>query len=206
MKPFTSYLQESHRIYEFKIKIADGKCTAKDIQAALSQFQCAKCSSGKSLPIAENHSDFPDHKNISVTLFDIVTSYPATSTQIRAAISESCNLPLHCVVVRNLKEEDEIRINNANSEKSGKALLNTFEIESESAQDKVGDKWVMSFLKELGKTKNIGEQYKGVNDNILASSMPTHDSETPKAESAKINTDGPLSKQVKIPSPIKGAK
>jgi hypothetical protein len=59
MKPFTSYLQESHRIYEFKVKIADSKCSSKDISAALSQFQCKSCSSGKSLPIAESHADFP---------------------------------------------------------------------------------------------------------------------------------------------------
>jgi hypothetical protein len=205
MKPFTSYLQESHRIYEFKVKIADSKCSSKDISAALSQFQCKSCSSGKSLPIAESHADFPDHRNVSVTIFDITTAYPATSLQVRAAISEMCNLPMSCVIVRNLKEEEEIRINNAHSEKSGKSLLNTTEIESESAQDKVGDKWTMTFLNELEKSKNTGEQYKGVNDELLAKSMPAQDKETPKAESIKINDVGPLSKQNKIPSPFKGA-
>ena len=205
MKTFTSYLQESHKIYEFKIKIVDDKCSPADIKSALSQFQCAKCSSGKSLPIAESHADFPDHKNISVKLFDVTVAYPATSAQIRAAISETCNLPLQCVVVRNLKEENEISINNANANKSGKTLLNTVEIESDSAQDKVGDKWVMSFLKELGKSSNGGEQYTGVNDQLF-SKTSTQDKDTPKAESVKINTIGPLSKQNKIPSPIKGAK
>lgn len=195
MKPFTSYLQESHRIYEFKVKIADAKCNSKDISAALSQYQCTSCSTGKSLPIAESHADFPDHRNISVTLFDITTAYPATSIQVRNAISETCNLPMHCVVVRNLKEEEEVSINNAHKEKTGKSFLNTLEIESESAQDKVGDKWAMTFLKELGKNKNIGEQYTGVNDEILAKSMPKHDKDTPKADVVKPNTNSPLSKQ-----------
>ncbi len=205
MKPFTSYLQESHRIYEFKVKIADAKCTNKDISSALTQYQCTSCSSGKSLPISESHADFPDHKNVSVTIFDVTTAYPATSTQIRAAIGEACNLSLNCVVVRNLKEEEEIRINNAHAEKSGKSLLNTFEIESESAQDKVGDKWTMTFLKELEKSKSTTEQYKGVNDELLAKSMPSRDKDTPKSESIKVNDIGPLSKQNKIPSPFKGA-
>ncbi len=205
MKPFTSYLQESHRIYEFKVKIADAKCSNKDISAALSQYQCKSCSSGKSLPIAESHADFPDHRNVSVTLFDVTTAYPATSLQIRTAISETCNVPMSCVIVRNLKEEEEIKINNAHSEKSGKSLLNTTDIESESAQDKVGDKWTMTFLKELEKSRTMAEQYKGVNDDILAKNLPSPDKDTPKSESIKINDVGPLSKQNKIPSPFKGA-
>lgn len=200
MKNFTSYLQESHKIYQFKVKIADSKCTNKDISAALNQFQCTSCSSGKSLPIAESHSDFPDHRNVSVTLFDVTTAYPATSIQIRTTISETCKLPLHCVVVRNLKEEEEISINNAHSEKSGKSLLNSDDLTAESAQDKVGDKWTMSFLKELEKVKSVGEQYTGVNDSILAKGMPASDKDTPKAESTKINTVGPLSKQMKVPT------
>ncbi len=200
MKTYTSYLQESHKIYQFKVKIADSKCSNKDISAALNQFQCTSCSTGKSLPISESHVDFPDHKNVSVTLFDVTTAYPANSMQIRAAISETCKLPMHCVVVRNLKEEEEITINNAYKDKSGKSLLNDNDISSESAQDKVGDKWTMTFLKELEKVKSVGEQYKGVNDSILAKSVPTSDKDTPKAESMKINTVGPLSKQMKVPS------
>lgn len=206
MKPFTSYLQESHRIYEFKVKIADAKCTSKDISAALNQYQCKNCSSGKSLPISESHADFPDHKNVSVTIFDITTAYPATSMQIRAAISETCNLSMNCVVVRNLKEEEEISINNAHSEKSGKSLLNTNDIESESAQDKVGDKWTMTFLKELEKSKSSGEQYKGVNDDILAKSTPAHVAETPgKQPEIKTKFTNLFAKTTHV-DPIKGTK
>jgi len=173
MKSFTQYLVESKRVYEFKVKIA-GDCPkdcAAIIKSALDQFQVESCSTGKSIPIRESPADFPNHKNTGVTVFDVCTSYPATSTQVAALLAEKLQRPAHDIRVRNLKEEEEIAINNQNATKSGKSVLTT-EYENSDNQGLVGEKKKENFLKELTKTKKELEQVKGVNDTLLAKKVP----------------------------------
>jgi hypothetical protein len=174
MKSYKEYLIESKQVYEFKIKIA-GDCP-KDcsmlIKRALSKFQVENCSSGKSTPIQETQVDFPGHKNVGVTLFDVSTNYPATSAEVTALIAEHCNLSPGSLKVRNLKEQEEEELNNANAEASGESLLATEELEEVDGQKLVGEKHNMSLLKELQKNKKELTQYKGVNDKILAKKAP----------------------------------
>jgi hypothetical protein len=58
-------------------------------------------------------------------------------------------------------------------EKEKKALL-TQDYQKENNQDKVGDKGISNFLKDLAKVRKESEptQYKGVNDSILAKKIP----------------------------------
>jgi hypothetical protein len=51
-------------------------------------------------------------------------------------------------------------------------VLTKVELPTTDGQDHVGDKKVASFLKELEKAKHGGDQHKGINDEILAKSMP----------------------------------
>lgn len=173
MKSFKDYLTESKKVYEFKVKLAGDYEKAGDkIKSALSQYKVEKCSAGKRLPIAETHSDFPNHKNTNVTIFDLCTAYPVTSQQVRALIAEKCGCSLECVRVRTPMEEAEIALNHANDTKSGESLLTKdYEANSEG-QKLVGDKHVMSMLKELGKIKHNGDQVTGTNDELLAKSSP----------------------------------
>lgn len=189
MKSYKEYLIESKQVYEFKIKIA-GDCP-KDcsmlIKRALSKFQVENCSSGKSTPIQETQVDFPGHKNVGVTLFDVSTNYPATSAEVAALIAEHCNLSAGSLKVRNLKEQEEEELNNANAEASGESLLATEELEEVDGQKLVGEKHNMSLLKELQKNKKELTQYKGVNDKILAKKAPAEKAvkaeKTPAAKS-----------------------
>jgi copper chaperone CopZ len=191
MKSFKEYLIESKQVYEFKVKIAgdlpDG--CAKKIKEALTKFKVENCSSGKSTPIQETQVDFPSHKNIGVTVFDVVTEYPATSLEIRDAVAEHCDIALSCVKVRNLKEEEENELNHANDELSGEALLDK-PLEEVNGQKLVGDKHTMSLLKDLTKNKKSLEQYKGVNDKLLAKKAPSE--KTVKAEKVPA-TKSPIS-------------
>ena len=108
MKSFTEYLTESKKVYEFKIKLAgDYKKAGELIKSALSQYKVESCSAGKRLPIAETHADFPHITNTDVTIFDVCTSYPVTSQQVRALIAEKCRCPIDSVRVRNLAEDAE---------------------------------------------------------------------------------------------------
>jgi hypothetical protein len=207
MKSFKEYLTESKKVYEFKIKIA-GDCPkdcAAQMKLALAQFHVQSCSAGKGTPIQERQSEFPEHKNVGMTIFDVCTSYPATTLQIRDMVAERLGIAQANVKVRNLAEEKEYEINHANDKRSGKALIGT-DFESTDNQDLVGEEYKMNFLKELNKTKNQGTQVKGFNDEILASNAPKHVKETPgKQVETKTKFQNIFTKQVKVPS-VKGVK
>jgi hypothetical protein len=207
MKSFKDYLTENKKIYEFKVKIA-GDCPkdcAAQMKLALAQFHVQSCSAGKSTPIQERQSEFPEHKNVGMTIFDVCTSYPATSLQIRDMLAERLGIAQANVKVKNFAEEKEHEINHANDKRSGKALIGT-EPESSDHQDLAGEEYKMNFLKELSKNKTQGTQVKGINDEILASNAPKHVKEKPgKQVETKTKFQNIFTKQVKVPS-VKGVK
>lgn len=177
MKSFKEYLTESKKTYDFKVKIA-GECPegcAAKIKEALSMYDVASCSEGARTPIQESHFDFPAHKNIEVTTFDVCLNYPTNSTAVRQAVAEKLSLTNTCVLARTPLEEAEVVLNHANDKKSDSALLEK-DYDKQKNQDLVGDKHVTSFLKELSKTKTQGTQYKGVNEKILAKKSPAEKS------------------------------
>ena len=200
MKRFTEYLAESKRVYEFKIKIA-GEApvdSAKRLKAALGQFNVESCSSGKRTPIQETQVDFPSHKNINVTVFDVTTSYPATNLQIQNVVTSAFKLTDACVKVTNIHEEQEYALNHEHDEISKESLLGK-EYKDTSAQNIVGATHSMNMLKELGKFKNQGTQYTGVNDQLLAKTVPTESVTIPTKADKKASMSPLGSKQVTLP-------
>ena len=200
MKSFKEYLTESKKVYEFKIKIADDVESASEkIKQALSKYNVESCSAGKRAPIQETVADFPEHKNVSVTTFDVTTAYPVNSAQVRAAIAQALGLTESCVKVRTSAEESEMALNHANDEKSGEALLEK-DYPAEDNQSIVGTTHVMSLLKELSKTKHELKQYTGVNDQLLANTVPSEKSEGPAVKEAKASKSPVGSSVVKKPT------
>jgi len=196
MKPFTAYLRDLHRNYDFKVKIAGDlpENMKEHITLALSQYKVEKCSAGKRLPIAETHLDFPTLKNQNVTIFDVTTSYPTTSQMVRNLLADKLKTNFEFVKVRSLQEDQEMEINHEHDAPTEEARLNQHEMEfTPGGQDMVGEKQKMALLKELNKQKHTGEQYKGVNDQILAKAQPQHVKETPVKQPLKINTSSAIS-------------
>jgi hypothetical protein len=175
MKSFKEYLTESKKTYTFKVKIA-GDCPdncTDAIKRALSEFEVATVSAGKRTPITASHTEFPNHKNIAVSLFDVITNYPATSRQVLDKIAEGLRIPATNILALTELEQQEVELNHANLDKSGQALLTKHELEdTPGAQKLVGEEHKLNFLKELSKTKHSPEQYTGVNDQLLAKSVP----------------------------------
>jgi hypothetical protein len=206
MKSFKEYLTESKKVYEFKVKIA-GDCPedcSAQIKGALAQFHVASVSSGKRTPIQERHSEFPEHKNVSMSVFDVTTNYPATSLQVQDLVASGLGLTHSCVKVKSLAEEREHEINHANDKRTGEALLGT-DYEKSDNQDLVGEEYKMNFLKELNKEKHQGTEVKGYNDELLADGAPKHSKETPgKQVNVKTKAVNIFTKQVKVPT-AKGA-
>jgi len=173
MKSFKEYLTESKKIYEFKVKIA-GECPSdcsSRIKASLAQFHVTSVSAGKRTPIQERHSEFPEHKNVNMTIFDVATDYPATNKQLHDLLSSSLGMPASNIKVKSMAEEKEHEINHEHDERTGKALIGT-PTEENDYSDLVGEKHKMNFLHELTKEKHQGTQIKGYNDELLASSVP----------------------------------
>jgi len=200
MKSFKEYLTEGKKIYEFKVKIAHDcpKDTVAKLKAALGEFHVTSVSAGKSVPIQERHSEFPEHRNINMTVFDVTTDYPATNKQIQDKIAAVLGLSHTSVKVKNIAEEREDEINHANDQRSGKAVVGT-DYEDEDHQDLVGEKRKLNFLQELTKEKHIGTQVTGYNDELLASGAPKHVKETPgKQVETKTKFKNLFTKQVKV--------
>jgi hypothetical protein len=206
MKSFKDYLTESKKVYEFKVKIA-GECpkdAAAQIKAALEVFHVGTVSAPRRTPIQENHADFPEHKNIHMTIFDVTTNYPAISPQIRDLVASGLGITLSSVKVKNMKEEEEYIINHANDNLPGEAIIGT-DYEPSDNSSLFGEKYNLSFLKELGGEPKKLKQYTGINDNMLAKSAPAHSKETP-GKDVKIKTKATniFTKQIKVPT-AKGA-
>jgi len=195
MKSFKEYLLESKQTYDFKIKIAGDcpeDCVTK-IKEALSTYKVESCSNGKRTPITEKQIDFPQLENVGVTVFDVTLSYPTTSVQVREAVANKLNIVPANIRVRNDQEEEELALNHEHDELSGESLLEK-DLEEVNGQKLVGTKHAMSLLKELGKNKTTGTQYKGTNDKLLAKKAP---SEKPAKAEKHTPSASPISGKAK---------
>lgn len=210
MKSFTEYLTESKKVYQFKVKIAGDQPDniVEQIKGSLDQFHVSSVSKGGTAPIQERHSEFPEHKNIGMTIYDVTTDYPATAAQIRDIVASGLGVTLSHIVVRNMAEEREHEINHEHDERTHTAIVGTTQTPSNHG-NMVNDTHKYNLLKELGKEKHSMTQVKGFNDQLLAKSAPGPAKEygknkTTTKKSGTISAIG--TKQNKIPDPMKGVR
>ena len=170
MKSFTQYLTESTKTYSFKLKVAGelDEGAQQKLQDALQKFSVVNLSKGKRTPIREVALDFPELENVSVTVWDVEIRYPTIQSVLEEYVSSALSIPLHCVKVRNLNEPLEQYQENMTSETT--EVLNDPTLEDVNGQELVGQSRVTGMLKDLINYKHT--QYKGVNDDILAKSLP----------------------------------
>jgi hypothetical protein len=85
MKRFAQYLAESERTYDYRIKICGTPNTEviRELKSKLDQFDPIKMSDIRTTPIQVIPTDFPNHKNEAVTMFDVSFRYPAIEPQIK---------------------------------------------------------------------------------------------------------------------------
>jgi hypothetical protein len=209
MKSFKEYLTESKKIYEFKVKIA-GECPdncATQIKDALAEFHVASVSSARRTPVNVRHTEFPEHKNIRMTIVDVVLNYPANSMQVRERVATGLGMTHANVKVKTMGEEAEYVINHQHDESTGEAIVGT-DYEPSNNSDMYGEKYNMSFLKELGNQQHHGAQVKGINDKLLADSVPGAAKEyKTKTIGTKFGTTSAIgTRQNKIPDPMHGVK
>jgi len=209
MKTFKDYLTESKKTFGFRIKIADHTLdgeTLDKIERGLSAFRLSDITKAQSQPITR-YREFAKLGPVGCELFSVVTDYPAIPPQIQQEIHIATGIPLSHIYVSTGNHDDASVEDEPKSDKNESPLLDTEEMSTTvGGQEHVGLKKVESLLKELGREKNAGTQYKGVNDKILAKSAPD-------AGKAKTSIDSPAgnmspvgSRQNKIPSPVRGKR
>lgn len=184
MRSFKEYLTESQKTYAFKIKVAGDLSEGfnERLRTAMEKFAVASLSSGKRTPIQETPLDFPNTKFSHVHVFDVEIHYPTTAHVLENYLGQMCDVHKENIRVRAANEPSEQYQEMMNSpEQEDQALLNR-DYAPEDNQGLVGEKAKMSLIKELAKTKHDPEQYKGVNDQILADKAPSEKAPTAPAE------------------------
>jgi hypothetical protein len=181
MKHFKEYLIESKKTYSFKIKIAGDLKEGfnEKLKMAMEKFELVSLSSGKRTPIQETPLDFPNSKFTHVNVFDVEVSYPTTPSVLENYLGHMCEVSMGDIRVRASNEPSEYyqELMNVPPSDKDEVLLKT-DYSAEDNQSLVGEKSKLSLIKELDKIKHQGEQYKGVNDKLLADKIPTEKSQT----------------------------
>ena len=206
MKTYKEYLVESKKTFAFRVRIADCDMTPEineKIETALQAFDLVEKTSVKRLPVARR-AEFASLGPVDCCQFDILVNYPTNPDGIRNVVSQGAGINASKIVAFVPGSEPEV-FNTKSTDEEG-PILNNEEYPASDNQDVVGDKRVGSLIKELQKHKYGGEQYKGVNDEILAKSIP-------QEKAAKTTNDIPQggkspvgSNKVNNPDPIKGRK
>ena len=185
MSTFTQYLTEAAKSYDYKVKVAG--TIADDfknrMETALQKFELAKMSAGKKTPIQSLPLDFPALSNESVTIYDVTTNYPASSNVMKEYLSDILRVPATHIVVRKPGEPTEEYQDAMQVAKKSEFANKVADVEQKfqdnapnqkvKADDLSGDKYNMSLMRELLKTKSYkGEIEKGA-DNKTQKQVPT---------------------------------
>lgn len=204
MKSFKSYLTESTKVYEFRIKLACevDKETKDKLKAALEAYQLESFKDGKHLPIAE-HIDFPQCGPTEVNVYEVALHYPVIDAQLRQLVHEKAGVPLSCIRVIPGYKTSPYEAMLAGEEqskawKAGDAVLAQEDMATEDAGDLVGDRRSSSLLKDLEEELKDTRQWLG------AANVPPQAKDTNKLPQGNMSPVG--SRQNKIPSPVKGRK
>lgn len=202
MKSFKAYLTESHKTYDFRIRMAcemTSEIEAK-VKQALEQYKVESISKPKRLPIHESPL-FPNMGPVEINIFDVSICYPANDALVRNAIAECGCCPAANIRVTPTDSPFEAILDGKEmSNPDGKTVLSEPEMKTESpSADLVGDARIPSLIKELEETRKY--QYPDAaggkeKDKQFQSQGTTN--------SLAQGTTSPVgSKQNKIPSPVK---
>jgi hypothetical protein len=154
MKTFIDILNESKKVYPFKIGVA-GELPQEfsdKLETALQKFGVSNLTNGKKTPIQERPLDFPQLHNTEVTYFETDLSYPTTPQVLRSYLASICDVHESYITVRRPNEPLEMyqeEFANHSKQEEYETLLTQQDMGGESAQHNVGDNRVMDLLKEL---------------------------------------------------------
>ena len=175
MSTFTQYLAESSKSYDYKIKVAGVLADdfASKLESALAKFEVAKMSAGKKTPIMTMPLDFPHLSNEEVTIFDVTTNYPASSSVMKEYLSDILGVNASKIVVRKPGEPTEEYQNDMQVAQKSEYATKLHDIEYKDApkvdaEDYHSTKANMGLLKELLKDREVNKDAPKEKENAMS--------------------------------------
>lgn len=189
MKSFTAYLTESHKTYDFRLRIAGelpDDLQAK-IKSVLEAYQVDKISTVKRLPIQET-PEFPNMGPVEINMFDVSLHYPCNDEQVRTLVAERAGINQACIKVTPANSPYEaVRagLEQSNRGKEGQSVLEQPTMETETPEKTlVGDARIPELIKELEETRKY--QYSNAAGGETPAAKTTN--EIPPGQSSPIGT------------------
>jgi hypothetical protein len=178
MKTFKTYLSESKRQYDFKVKVAGEFTTEQEssLKSLLDRYALSGFKKSATTPIQALPLDFPQVKNCEVSIYEVTLDYPTTPQELTEYLSTSLGVNKQNLVVRNPNEPSE-EYQTPKEPREGALLDDPDYKEAGSPQfeDYYGDKYNSGFVKEL--------------NDILKLQRKARGEEIPTEGAAKFNTD-----------------
>ena len=195
MKNFAHYLAESERTYNYRIKLLGkppGDLVAQ-LKKKLDQFDPVKMSDHKTTPIQIIPTDFPNHKNDSVTMFDVSFKYPAIEPQIKA-LAQLLGLNPNHIIMQTTPYVDGLVDEYEKIDTQGKDLLDKTDYPAPDAEQRA-----------LKKDYSTGPYDHAVLKNAYRSDFTIAGGKTPAAKTTNEIAQGDTSPMTKINRPPKPA-
>jgi hypothetical protein len=177
MKNLSAYFHETHKVYEFRIKMAhvEPKGEVLDrIKNALDCFQVETISAVKRLPVTE-HWEFAKEGACDCYMLDVGLKYPTIPGQIRQLIGERAGVNASWVDVKTMADalNEQLVWGPVESNEDESPLLTKEDLGGPSAQEAVGEKRLSSLIKEL--SANTRKQEIQGTDTEYATGKTTND-------------------------------
>lgn len=156
MKSFRTYLTESHKTFDFRIRLA---CELPDdllskVKTILEAYKLDNITKPKRLPIQET-PEFPNLGPVEIHVMDATFHYPCNDEQVRTLIAERAGINLACIRVTPKNSPYEAaREGLEQSNLNGDVVLTKEEMTAPKVDaDLVGDARVPNLIKELEETR-----------------------------------------------------
>ena len=185
-KSFTSYVAENKKEYKYVLKFAVEEISESQIdilESCLGKYELKEASAFRKTPIQESPLDFPNIKNMPVYICDITLNYPASLDFLRTYICNNLSISASQLVVysendpRQIETDLYIDRNSPEYREKYKTRLGS-DYEETGDKDMYGEKYNVSFLKELNKVRKERESV--VVENPLSPKEITDHSTLPK--------------------------
>lgn len=159
-KSFASYVAEVKTEYKYVLKFALHEMTDEMIdklEACLAKYDLKTASAFRQTPIQENPLDFPNVRNTAVFICDIAMGYPASLDFLRTYICNSLAISPALLAVysendpRQIETDLYVDRNSPEFKEKYKTRLGSYHEAVEGEGEGYGDKYNVSFLKELEK-------------------------------------------------------
>lgn len=185
-KSFISYVAENKKEYKYVLKFAVNEMPDSQIdilESCLTKYELKEASAFRKTPIQESPLDFPNIKNTPVFICNITLGYPGSLDFLRTYVCNNLGISPSQLAVysendpRQIETDLFLERNSPEFKEKYKTALGS-DYEESGDKDMYGEKYNLSFLKELDKVKK--ERNTVVVENPLSPKETTDHSTLPK--------------------------